>query len=289
MNDPRRLMDVGADDFESDLLRSAQRDIASARAYHRTLATIGVGVALPLAIATAAQGAGAAKALSSAGKLGVALIAKWLTVGAALGVATVAGVELAQTASMTQDASPKASNEKRAERAPQPALPATATTAEVESPPTAEVIEPVSERDEFGGRSGPIKRARASTPSHSAAPLADETQPSEAEPANTDIDNAPTQDSLAHRLQREVALLDRARRALKHGNAHEALVALNIHERDFSGGGLAPEAAVLRVQALLESGNRGAAQQVANRLLTTNPGSQHARIVRTLLERSHNQ
>jgi hypothetical protein len=94
MNDPRRLSEVGADDFEHDLILSARRDAPRPAALRRTLVSIGVAVSLPLGVATVAEGAVAVPVV----KLGAVVLTKWLATGAALGVATAGGAKLAERA-----------------------------------------------------------------------------------------------------------------------------------------------------------------------------------------------
>lgn len=81
-------------------------------------------------------------------------------------------------------------------------------------------------------------------------------------------------------------MLDEARRALKRGEARKALTMLKRYETEFQEGGLAPEATVMRIQALLEVGDRAAAVELAQRLLRAAPNSHHASIVRSLLARA---
>jgi outer membrane protein assembly factor BamD (BamD/ComL family) len=85
------------------------------------------------------------------------------------------------------------------------------------------------------------------------------------------------------RLAQEVAALDSARTALKAGDAGQALTLLEAHARDFPLGRLGPEATLLRIEALLGSGDRVRAEQLARGFLATNPSSSHAAKVRRLL------
>lgn len=56
-------------------------------------------------------------------------------------------------------------------------------------------------------------------------------------------------------LRAEIALLDRARNALREGASARALRLLDQHARRFARGALAPEGAVLRIEALVQRGS----------------------------------
>ncbi len=80
----------------------------------------------------------------------------------------------------------------------------------------------------------------------------------------------------------EIAWLDAARRALSESNAPVALSILERYDRDFPNGALAPEAAVLRVEAMVKAGNRTGAIQLAERLAGTLP-DRYTQKIRALL------
>jgi TolA-binding protein len=131
-------------------------------------------------------------------------------------------------------------------------------------------------------------------PAHAVAPPAPEpialpATPAEPPPrvrmapvARAPIASVPT---AAPSLAEEIATIDRARRALYDHDAHGALRALDEHDRRFPSGALAPEAQVLRVEALLAAGDRPGAEAVANRLLAASPSGPQAERVRMLLRR----
>jgi hypothetical protein len=64
---------------------------------------------------------------------------------------------------------------------------------------------------------------------------------------------------------------------------------LGEYHLQFHGGALGPEAAVLEVRALLGAGERPRAERLGEQVIARAPNSQHARIVRSLLGRSHNR
>lgn len=98
-----------------------------------------------------------------------------------------------------------------------------------------------------------------------AARRASETSETEGETETTE-----TTETLApietNGLAEEIALLQRARRALARGDAAAALSALDEHAARFPGGTLAPERAHARVSALCLAGRRAEAETEAERL-----------------------
>jgi hypothetical protein len=83
-------------------------------------------------------------------------------------------------------------------------------------------------------------------------------------------------------LEREIAILDRARKAVADGTPSLALRELDEHSADFRV--LAPEAQSLRIEALYASGRRNEADAFANRFLTSFPQSPLSARVRALKE-----
>jgi hypothetical protein len=272
------LIEAASDDFERDLIRSAHRDQPSDQAFRRALLGLGVGLsAMPAAVAGAAP---VAAAVGS--KLGAVVLAKWLVTGVALGVVTAGGVGLGQRVLARPSAStPKAvvanvapKNEPMAAVLPkgEPARGSTVMT------------EPAVSEQAATPRPSVVRR-----PSEESAVSA----PSEPPPPSNSADAvrafAPEPTPGVAELRRETGLLDVARGALSRGDAASALATLERYEREFGHGVLAPEARVLEVRALLASGNRGAAETLARRVIDAAPASEHADAVRTLLGRSSNR
>jgi TolA-binding protein len=81
----------------------------------------------------------------------------------------------------------------------------------------------------------------------------------------------------------EIALLDAARRALRSGDARLALSDLDRHQAEFPRGVLGQEATLLRIEALVRSGNRPAAEALARQFLARQPNSPHAKRIESLL------
>jgi outer membrane protein assembly factor BamD (BamD/ComL family) len=84
-------------------------------------------------------------------------------------------------------------------------------------------------------------------------------------------------------LSDEVAALQVARAALADHDAGAALAALDRYKSRFGSGRLSPEATVLRIQALVEHGDRGQALALADRFESANPKSPYADRIRSIL------
>jgi outer membrane protein assembly factor BamD (BamD/ComL family) len=84
-------------------------------------------------------------------------------------------------------------------------------------------------------------------------------------------------------MQSELALLDGARSAVRAGQSARALTVLDDFAARFPRAALAPEAALLRVEALARAGDRAGAERAARTLLAADPTSPYAERVRTLL------
>src|SRR6185369_1756879 len=99
------------------------------------------------------------------------------------------------------------------------------------------------------------------TPSPAAADLVP-AAPGRADPA-----------SAALALADEVKVLDGAREELARGQTASALALLDRYDRDFPRGRLAPESQVLRIEALVHTGARDAAERLARDFLVNHPTS----------------
>ena len=278
MKDPSRWVELSSDEFERDLLQSSRGDVPSERAYQRTLASLGVGFLMPIAAAHVAEGATQAAALTAAApvkSLGAAVLMKWLGSGMLLGVVTASGIGLSARV-LQPEAAPKAAVAAAAPRAPATAQAAVATTL-IASPASSVALEPAPVPSVTGRRnvraaeplvSGPVLEAPA-------LPLP---EAKAAEPKPTD----------ASSLEREMQLLDTARRALARGAAGDALTTLERYASDFERGSLRPEARVLQVRALLQAGERDRANALGRRIIAAEPQGRHAEAVRALLGRASN-
>jgi hypothetical protein len=85
-------------------------------------------------------------------------------------------------------------------------------------------------------------------------------------------------------LGAQIGALDRARAALRDGDAARCLSLLAEYDRAFPAGVMAQEAVVLRVEALLRLGDRDRARDVAARFLASHPTSPHAETLGRLVD-----
>jgi TolA-binding protein len=252
MSEPTRLLAGEASDFEKELLGSWDAEQPSDASRAKVLALVGVGAG------TAAVGAAAVKIAGGAGSLapkaaavGTAAIAKWALVGAV----SVAAVGAA--AGYVHHERQVAAAAHAAHAAAPPPKPAEMT---LQAAPPSGAQPPASLAPERTSEDAPPRNVVAPRHAPSAARAPDPT------------------------LGDEVTALDRARRAMTDGDAAGALRRLDDYEAHFSRGALVEEAQVLRIEALLAEGDRGAAARVASRFLAAHPSSPHAARVRALLE-----
>ena len=101
--------------------------------------------------------------------------------------------------------------------------------------------------------------------------------PAPAQPGGA-ASGAKTQGSLAE----EVAQLQKAKLALTGGNAGQALAELNTYAQRFPRPRLGAEATVVRIEALLASGDTTRAKALAESFLAKNPSSPYATRLRSL-------
>lgn len=101
-------------------------------------------------------------------------------------------------------------------------------------------------------------------------------------PARDDEETSSPGSGLAS-LAPELLLLDRARKLLDMARPAQALATLDAYDAQFPAGTLAPEARVIRVQALVRAGKRAQAQKVGAEFLVSAPSSPHAHRIRELL------
>jgi outer membrane protein assembly factor BamD (BamD/ComL family) len=85
-------------------------------------------------------------------------------------------------------------------------------------------------------------------------------------------------------LGEQVALIDRARKAVEGGDAAAALRTLDDYDARFAQGALSQEATVLRIQALLKQGRRQDAQRLGDAFIAARPKSPYATKIHHLLD-----
>jgi outer membrane protein assembly factor BamD (BamD/ComL family) len=78
-------------------------------------------------------------------------------------------------------------------------------------------------------------------------------------------------------------MLDQARGAMDSGDPARALSMLDAYGARFPHGVMGPEASMLRIEALVASGDHSAAKRAADAFLQANPTSPYASRIQTLL------
>ncbi|HEY4014450.1 MAG TPA: hypothetical protein VGM06_14005 [Polyangiaceae bacterium] len=280
MTAPPRLVEEGTD-LERDLLASARIDVASRHGYERTLAALAAGAATTAAAASSTAGTITAAGGSSvatggavaAGTAAMGVSVKWVGVAAFL-VAGSAGLTAKWIARPPSPpaalvaASPGWASVVRppAHDPPSRVEPPGAPTALVEpavqapAPESDEVRRPASQSPRIA--SSELSRVRGATVAPLPPPTPDRGSPAPASPRGS--------------LNRELLALDRVRTLLAAPDASRALQELDVYDALFPESLLAAEARVLRVDALVESGDRAGAASLARRLLAADPASPYA-------------
>jgi outer membrane protein assembly factor BamD (BamD/ComL family) len=82
-------------------------------------------------------------------------------------------------------------------------------------------------------------------------------------------------------------MLDDARAAIDHGDASRGLSILDAYRHRFPRGVMAPEASILRIEALVNTGKQDAAQREGDAFLRANPQSPYAARIGSLLGTSN--
>jgi len=277
---PQRLIEAD-DEFERDLIRSAHADRPSPHALECLLLGLGVELSkLPPAVASTAP------SVASGGKLGGAVLAKWLTAGVGIGLAAMGGADAVtrlvehRDPQIERPAAPIGLVPARA--AVPPALAASSAPEDASATPSVApsvVVPDVAAAVTTGSSSAAVQESPPRATAVSEAERA--TNSFSAEPAARKAFALPAQPPAT--LAQEMQLLDEARRALAGGAARGALAALASYERAFPNGALQPEASVLQVRALLAAGDRAAALALGRRVIARAPLSEHAVAVRAAL------
>jgi TolA-binding protein len=230
-------------DEERELLRSAELDTPEPHAHQRTLAALGIGgAALSGAIATGsakAAGLAAPSAAMSGAAAGGGKALAWIKLlGLMATVGAAGGVVLHYRDVKSQHAIV----------APAPATNQALVPSHTVSPPVETQKDAVTTTTE-------------TTPPSDTPPSSVKTLPA-AGAAHAEPD-----------ITLEIEALDRARRASEHGNFSAALHELDSYDHNFKQGRLRPEALLLRVQTLLNSGDAAGAKALGTRFLAKYPKS----------------
>jgi hypothetical protein len=281
MSELTPLLSSTKDDLELLLLRSAEDDEPAASALPKVAAALGVGAAA-LGVATTVVMAEQAALGGAAIAKPVTLVSilKWLGVGMTAGALVGGGAHVASRPARVGVLA-----------RPVPASPAVTPGAQrelsdpshvvVPPPPAEPVAQEIAEEtapSRASAPSRPSSTTAAAPPVAAASPLGS-TASFEAPPPPS------TADSQVSSLSEEVHALDAARRELAAGRARSALTAIDTYRARFPHGSLRTEATVLRVEALLGSGERAAAEREADAIVRAAPGSRHAARVLDLLDR----
>jgi hypothetical protein len=244
MKVPRRLAEASSDDLERAVLRSAKRDVPPSGNRERFLATLGLGASVATAAAPAAGTAVGAVAKAS----GFTVIAKWVGVGAVVGL--VSGAVAVQMADRGEPAVQKMHSVGQSGQAV-----GAVTPAQVPPPAPASTKAPTPVAQ-------PELEARSSSTPVRMSPMPSARLP----------------------VDQEIAVLDRARKTLRAGEPERALGDLEEYTQRFPDGVLGPEAQVLRIEALAHR-DPGRASALARAFLQKNPRSPLAKRVGALLNR----
>jgi hypothetical protein len=247
MNDPTRLMDADASEFERLLLRTAADERPSSEVSARMLAGVasaGAAVALLSSAHLAGEGVSGAVASGAAGSiappaaasLAGAWVVKWGVLGTLVAAAGLSGWLVLGSA----DRSEAGARPVGGQAVPAPAAALAAPTQEL-------VQEDTPRADE--------ETATAKAPAPVPAPRGART----VKPA----------------LGPEIELLDTARRALAAGDAERTLSLISSYRRRFPAGALDQEATVLEVDALEAKGRTGQASELKERFVAEHPESAH--------------
>jgi hypothetical protein len=198
-----------------------------------------------------ALGVGAAAGAVVVTAKGAAVASKWLWIGVIGGAVALGGIVALRLASTPSAAPP------RVEATPAIETPA-AETPLVPQPALTRAIEPAasdsSEQAPAAAKAPPARRA-AREPS----------EPNES-------------------LKVEIGFLDGARAALAAGQPSRALALLDDYQARFSPGHFEPEAFVIRLDALVRSGDAATARRLAREYLAAHPTTSHAPRIRRILE-----
>ena len=244
MSELRRLLDEGATGDEARLLRAAADDGWSPKAKERVAsALVGAG-AMTAAGASAATGAAVGHAV---GRAGLGWLGRLLvSTATVVGGASLVLRPVDHVDSSASAPSPAVSSVAWGEPRAQPSeQPAATPTGPSDSPvPSASVAMQTPKHDSPGSDAHPA----------SSAPLSD-----------------------------QLAIIDTAREELRSHRPGEALATLDRYAKSYPRGAFAPEATLVRIEALLALGQRPEAVRLAHQFLDRAPNSPYARRVRSLI------
>jgi hypothetical protein len=258
MKEPKRLTRDSEDELARRLL-GAGRARAPHAARERALA------AASAALVTTGLAGGTAAAGGLLGRLGSAAALKWLAAVAFVGAGALGGAVLLERTSPEHGAS-------------EHTLSATARVASPAPPPSALAAPRAPEAPTEQGAPVPLPTSAPSPSSVTSVASA----PHRVVPAS-----APAELPSGSTMREELAWLESARAALASGDAPRALSLLDRYGTQFPHPAMIPEAAVLRIEALVAAGDRPAAERAADSFLAQNPQSPYSSRVRSVVGRSN--
>jgi len=263
-----RMLEGGGSSEARDLLESARVDAPSKSAFARTAASIGVvGAGMVLSGAVHGATASGATAVASTAKAGVTstlVIAKWFLIGAVTGSAFSTAAYVAMPPRNTAPAAVQAPTTITNISPPVPAP----------RPKAPPLPEPLTDPPPAVQRP-PEARAMESAPSQEPRSVILPALPSTSTIAPPSAD----QGSL---LRDEVAMIDAARAALESRESSTALSILNRYDTRVRTHVLDREARLLRIDALVQSGDRASAARLAQDYLNDLPNDPHAARLRAI-------
>jgi hypothetical protein len=260
VSDLRRILQDDPSERETLLITSARLDAPPAAGKGRVLAALGFA-----AVTTATAGAGGATAVATTG---TALVIKWLAigvVGSAITLGTVEGLRPRAPAS-----APLPAAKAVVARPAATSLPG-ATVGTLPDAPSASAAHLALSAEIFE-EPPPILAAKPAVHPAASHELVAAPSPPPSPPQPT--------------LTTELVALDDARHALASGDAATSMRLLDAYGARFAQPILAPEATVLRIEALVALGRGDEARGLAGEFLASQPDSPYAERVRSLLGRA---
>lgn len=301
MKEPTRLVDGHGDPYLRDLLESASIDEPEAATFARAIAGVAAGsAAASLVAANGGAAVHASTSVTAAGKVvakasflpakaaSVAALTKWLGAGALAGA--IASSAVVYVSSRIE---PRARESNPILTAGPIGVPrraaATAAANAKEARPKAPVdegTEPEAAETTPVAPVPPKAVQAAATPSNSAFARRTEASPSRsAASVSASLATArEATESATSTLQEEVSKLDRARAALAGGDDAAALRALDDYAASCRTHVLDREATIVRIDALVASGQAARAAELARRYLSRYPDDSHATRLREISE-----
>jgi hypothetical protein len=296
MNEPPRLLDRDDDALKRLILRSSELDVPSARSMRRAHA-LALGVAsstvATVGAATTGGGVAAGAAMATGSVSTIKAIAIWVSVGLFSG-ALVSGTAatLMDAGGQREAVAPPAAQTAEAPCTAPPARPNRSTSgATAPEPETATAYSPSAVAAYENSHTGPAEPAidrPGAAPAAAAAPAAPIKTPTPQGATRFDSTAAAPQAvkpsaTLNDELAQELASVDKARSALRSGNAAAALEQVSRYERAYKRPRFAPEASALRIEALIAQGRRAEAGQLARVFMANYPGHPLTVRLRTFL------